>query len=210
MPQKQRSGKSSFSPTKTQTAQFDHSVLSETYVDLYGKVLAGKTPPSGPTAVIYGAGDESGCVKLPSPQYLTLPAPNGPADGCGWDPKEFVVWKRLPKNLATVHTESQVKPLHEALFSRTSHVVSIAEPTVDSVLHSWLPRSVSGQMIDDNLQLAEAWKQFGIAGFTVPVQQNLARLLNQAFFHSINEVKVRDLGPTLTVDQLKTNLHRSA
>jgi hypothetical protein len=42
------------------------------------------------------------------------------------------------------------------------------------------------------------------------VQQNLARLLNQAFFHSINEVKVRDLGPTLTVDQLKTNLHRSA
>jgi hypothetical protein len=32
-----------------------------------------------------------------------MPMPSGPADECGWDPNQYVVWKNLPKDLILVH-----------------------------------------------------------------------------------------------------------
>jgi hypothetical protein len=85
-----------------------------------------------------------------------------------------------------------------------------SEPTVDDVLHQWLTQSVPGQPIPDVDQLQVAWANFGSGGaFTVQVQQNLANLLNTAFSPS-PAVVVANLPGTLTVGQLKLNLHRSA
>jgi hypothetical protein len=82
--------------------------------------------------------------------------------------------------------------------------VAAAAPqlTTDDVLHQWLRLPVPNQ---DQLQVA--WANFGSGGgFTVQVQQNLAGLLNQAFFPGTNFVTPADLGATLTVGQLKLNL----
>src|SRR6267378_5443663 len=98
MPQTKRKGKvQKFLPTDKQSTEFDHTVAAESRVDLYGKVLTGN---SAATALVFGVRDGLRCMRLPSPRYLTLPAPDGPADGCGWDPDEYVVWKGLPKNHA--------------------------------------------------------------------------------------------------------------
>jgi hypothetical protein len=73
-----------------------------------------------------------------------------------------------------------------------------------------LTQSVPGQAIPDVDQLQDAWANFGSGGaFTVQVQQNLANLLNNAFFGSTVVVPI-NLPGTLTVGQLKLNLHRSA
>lgn len=92
----------------------------------------------------------------------------------------------------------------------TMKFAALPEPTVDDVLHQWLTQSVAGQPILDVDQLQVAWANFGSGGaFTVQVQQNLANLLNNAFFGS-NVVVPLNLPGTLTVGQLKLNLHRSA
>ena len=85
-----------------------------------------------------------------------------------------------------------------------------SEPTVDDVLHQWLTQSVPGQPIPNLDQLQVAWANFGSGGaFTVQIQQKLADLLNDAF--SLDpKLVTANLPGTLTVGQLKLNLHRSS
>ena len=86
----------------------------------------------------------------------------------------------------------------------------VAEPTVDDVLHQWLSQSTPGQPIPNVDQLQVAWASFGSGGaFTVQVQQKLADLLNNAFALDPPLVPA-NLPGTLTVGQLKLNLHRSS
>jgi hypothetical protein len=87
--------------------------------------------------------------------------------------------------------------------------VAAAAPqlTTDDVLHQWLSGNPVGLPVPNQDQLQVAWANFGSGGgFTVQVQQNLAGLLNQAFFPGTNFVTPADLGATLTVGQLKLNL----
>jgi hypothetical protein len=44
-----------------------------------------------------------------------MPTPDGPADGCSWDPTEYVVWKKLPNNWTTLHLKVSATSLHTAL-----------------------------------------------------------------------------------------------
>jgi hypothetical protein len=84
------------------------------------------------------------------------------------------------------------------------------EPTVDEVLHQWLTQSVAGQPIPNEDELDVAWKDYGSGGgYTLQIQQNLANLLNKAFFGS-NYILPTDLPAALTVGNLKLKLHRSA
>lgn len=52
-------------------------------------------------AQIVGYLDQGRCVRLSEPQVIAMPDPDDPADGCGWDPTEYVVWKNLPRNWTT-------------------------------------------------------------------------------------------------------------
>jgi hypothetical protein len=69
--------------------------------------------------LVFGVAIGGRCITLPSPEQVMLPAPDGPADGCGWDPTKYVVWKNLPKDWTTTHLQSQPKPLISALTAAT-------------------------------------------------------------------------------------------
>jgi hypothetical protein len=184
----------------------------EAGIDIFGKVIdpapISDLPEGHQLAEVYGFRDQGRCARLPIPQRLSLPKPDGPADGCGWDPSQFVVWKNLPKSFVTTRVQTKIAPLHEALLPAPTTMALGSEPTVDDVLHQWLTQSVPGQPIPNVDQLQVAWKDFGSGGaFTVQVQQNLANLLNNAFTLDPPLVPA-NLPATLTVGQLKQNLHR--
>jgi hypothetical protein len=211
---KKSSKASAFQPTQGHKTSFQTGFPDTGVIDAFGKVVD-PSPISGlaagqQLALVFGIRENGKCTQLPAPQHVALPAPDGPADGCGWDPTQFVVWKNLAKTLITTHVQARSVSLQDALKPATSAALLTPEPTVDDVLHQWLSQSVPGQPIPDVDQLQVAWATFGSGGaFTVQVQQNLANLLNDAFFGS-NVVVPANLPGTLTVGQLKLNLHRSA
>jgi hypothetical protein len=98
-------------------------------ISVYGKLLenaeiksdaSGLTHPSGADenlqlAQVVGYMEQGQCVRLTEPQLIVLPAPDGPADGCGWDPQQYVVWKNLPKNWTTLHLKASTKSLQDSL-----------------------------------------------------------------------------------------------
>ena len=106
-----------FKPTENHRTSFakiadDHLTLS-----LYGKVIddisvnpigVGLRHPEGDGALrvghVYGYSQSGECFRFTPPRIYMLPDPDGPADGCGWDPTEFVVWK-VPPDWLTVHFE---------------------------------------------------------------------------------------------------------
>jgi hypothetical protein len=104
-----------------------HQLLST--ISAYGKVITGVTMdpskagtvhPQGKDedlqlALVFGTSSQGKCVTLSPPQKVYMPAPDGPADGCGWDPAQYVVWKNLPLDWTTVHVQTQAKPLAMAL-----------------------------------------------------------------------------------------------
>lgn len=203
-----------FTPAKGHKVSFQARPLSEASIDIFGKVIdpapISDLPEGHQLALVYGFREQGRCARLPVPQQLSLPAPGARADGCGWDPSQFVVWKNLPKSLMTAHVQTKMAPLHEALLAAPATMALASEPTVDDVLHQWLSQSVPGQPIPDVDQLQVAWSTFGSGGgFTVQVQQNLANLLNNAFSPDPSVVPA-NLPGTLTVGQLKLNLHQSA
>jgi hypothetical protein len=101
----------------------------QSLISVYGKLLkngeiksnaSGLTHPSGgdenlQLAQVVGYMDRGQCVRLTEPQLIALPAPDGPADGCGWDPQQYVVWKNLPKNWVTLHLKASTKSLQDSL-----------------------------------------------------------------------------------------------
>ena len=101
----------------------------QSLISVFGKLLkngeiksdaSGLTHPSGADenlqlAQVVGYMEQGQCVRLTEPQLIALPAPDGPADGCGWDPKEYVVWKSLPKNWVTLHLQASTKSLQDSL-----------------------------------------------------------------------------------------------
>lgn len=209
-----RSKTKKFTLTQGHKVSFQAVPLSEASIDIFGKVIdpapISDLPEAHHLAQVYGFREQGLCVRLPLPQQLSLPMPDGRADGCGWDPSQFVVWRNLPKTFLTAHITAKMTTLHEALLAAPTTRALASEPTVDDVLHQWLNQSVAGQPIPNEDQLQVAWKDFGSGGaFTIQVQQNLANLLNTNFALA-PQVVPANLPATLTVDQLKQNLHRSA
>ena len=201
-----------FTLAKGHKASFQAGPLSEASIDIFGKVIdpppISGLPEGHQLAEVYGVREQERCARFPVPQHLSLPAPDGLADGCGWDPSQFVVWRNLPKSLMTTHVQTKTVPLHEALLAASTKMALASEPTVDDVLHQWLSQSIPGQAIPNADQLQVAWASFGSGGaFTVQVQQNLANLLNNAFAPD-PAIVAANLPGTLTVGQLKLNLNR--
>jgi hypothetical protein len=119
-----------------------HSTLS-----VFGKLLknaeiepgtSGITHPGGSDenlqlAQVVGYLEQGRCVRLPEPQLIALPAPDGPANACGWDPQQYLVWKSLPKNWVTLHLKATTTNIHAALTlaSRTEALGTPTKPCLD-------------------------------------------------------------------------------
>jgi hypothetical protein len=111
-------------------------------INVYGKLLRNTTFPSQPNgvthptdpkgtiqmALLVGYSEQGRCVSLGKPQLTAMPAPTGPADGCGWDPSEYVVWKDQSKQWVTLHLSASAKSLYSVLAS------SSPQPAEDKII----------------------------------------------------------------------------
>jgi hypothetical protein len=212
-PSKKQTNKSNFQLADGHKISFQSGIAAQGSIDAFGKVVDPPVPglaAGQQMALVYGIRENGTCIRLPSPQHIALPAPNGAADEYGWNPKEFVVWKKLSRSMPTTHLQVRNLSLDEVLKPALAVAPTSPQPTVDDVLHQWLSRSSAGQPIPNEDQLQVAWRDYGSGGaYTLQIQQNLANRLNHAFFGS-NYILPTDLPATLTVGQLKLKLHRTA
>lgn len=213
MATKQRTKDGNFTPGDSHKTAFRMVPETEDYVDAFGKIVdpapVADLPDGQHLAVIFGFRHRGSCTRLQTPQHVTLRSPDGPADGCGFDPSQFLVWKNLGRNQITAHLTTRMVPLHQALMSATDPAASDAIPTLDDVLHIWLPNA-QGQEIPSEDQLATAWAQFGSGGpYKDPIAQRLAGLINK-FFFSPPTIAASDLPGDMKVSDLRDALHLSA
>jgi hypothetical protein len=158
----------------------------------YGKIItgvaltpaeAGTIHPQGSSedlqlALIYGIQDQGKCIRLPQPQMVYMPSPDGLADGCGWDPSEFVVWKNLAKDWNTVHVQTQSKSLFMAL----KPADDVPSPLLQDVLkNDWLKLTNPPNIGSDD-QLGFLWEHYGTGGeYDSNCQMVLAAILLKAY-----------------------------
>jgi hypothetical protein len=204
--------------TKKHYVAFDAHIAPQSTLTAYGKLIeSGESTPSAlgvshplglsaalHKSLIFGVQIDGQCIKLPNPEEVALPEPDGPADGCGWDPTQYVVWKNLPRNWTTIHFQSQPKPLISALSLRTARLTqrSMAADVTDfgaqvkSIVKAWanMTTEPAGSAVLQNL-----WASSGMGGTFVLAAVNLAQTLNsQLGSHILGS----DISATMTVDQL--------
>jgi len=172
---------------------------ASTTITVYGKLVkdiafspseVGTVHPRGKNedlrlAVIYGIQDQGQCFTLPQPEKVYLPSPDGPADGCGWNPAQFVVWKNLPKDWETVHVQSQTKTLAAALRPRAMALQlqdAGPSPYLEDVLKDdWLKSSQPAHIKPAD-QLSALWVKYGTGGdYDSTIQNTLAAVLLNAY-----------------------------
>jgi len=116
-----------FKPTESHRTSLARIADDHLTVSLYGKVIddisvnaggVGLRHPEDGGALraghIYGYAQNGQCYRFTPPRIYMLPDPNGPADGCGWDPDQFVVWK-VSLDWLTVHFEVKSGAVGETL-----------------------------------------------------------------------------------------------
>ena len=161
---------------------------------VYGKLIAdvtvtlsdaGTVHPQGKNenlqlALVFGILDNGQCITLPQPQKVYLPAPDSPADGCGWDPSQYVVWKNLPRDWNTLHVQTKVKPLAIALKPMMS-VALTPQPFLEDVLNDqWLKTSTHVN-INPGDTLGGLWGQYGAGDYNSGVVQRLIQAIQTAY-----------------------------
>jgi hypothetical protein len=115
--------------TEKHFKSFSEGVGTQSTLSVYGSIVKhavvqpgtrGVLHPSGvdeplQMAQVVGYSELGRCIQLDEPQLIAMPTPDGPADGCGWDATEYVVWKKLPTNWTTLHLKVSATSLHTAL-----------------------------------------------------------------------------------------------
>jgi hypothetical protein len=115
--------------TEKHFKSFSEVVGAQSSLSVYGSIIKNAVVQPGTRGILHPSGvDESlqlaqvvgyaelgRCIQLGEPQLIAMPTPDGPADGCGWDPVEYVVWKNLPNNWTTLHLKVSATGLHTAL-----------------------------------------------------------------------------------------------
>jgi hypothetical protein len=154
-------------------------------------------------SLVFGVQIDNQCIKLPNPEEVALPEPDGPADGCGWDPAQFVVWKNLPRSWTTIHFQSQPKPLISALSgtARLTQRSMVADVTdfgaqVKSIVENWANMTTEPAA---SAVLQNLWLSSGVGGTFALATANLAQTLNSQLG---SHIRSSDISATMTVDQL--------
>jgi len=205
--------------TKDHYVPFDAHIASQSTLTAYGKLIGGgESTPSAlgvshphrvgealNKSLVFGVQIDNQCVKLPSPQEVALPEPDGPADGCGWDPAQYAVWKNLPRNWTTIHFQSQPKLLTTALFRGTERpaqqslgggVTTDFGAQVKSIVENWANMATEPP---GSAVLQSLWASSGIGGTFALAAMNLAQTLNSKLS---SHILGSDISATTTVDQL--------
>jgi hypothetical protein len=171
------------------------ALTAQTTLTAYGKIIRNsETPPatagishprglseSLQASLVFGVAIGGRCETLPTPVQVWLPSPDGPADGCGWDPAEYVVWKNLPRDWVTMHLQAQPRTLGNALFADSvpRSLVGIGvRDRVLAIVRTWAKMSSDPNGSD---QLQVLWANSHPAGFFADGAQCLAQKLNDAF-----------------------------
>jgi hypothetical protein len=127
---------------------------------VYGKLITNAEVQPGTSGILHPAGtndplqlaqvvgysDQGRCIRLDEPQIIALPAPGGPADGCGWDPTQYVVWKNLAKNWTTLQMQFHATALHGVLKSAGTGGAGVADgqlraDQIETILRDCIPRA---------------------------------------------------------------------
>lgn len=211
MPNNPRTGGSTSFLTEDHQLSLGEAHQVGATITAYGKVIkdftlspseASTTHPQGldadlQLALVYGIQDQGRCIRLSQPKKVYLPAPDGPADGCDWDPTQFVAWKKLPRDWATLQVQTQRKPLALAFQSRDASQI----PALEDVLkQDWL-KSTQPTHINSVDQLGALWVKFGPGGdFDINAQNKLASVIQDAFGVNLSPTS---LTATMTFSQLR-------
>ena len=152
-----------------------HSTIS-----VYGKIVRNTPIAAGTSGILHplgndeelqlahvvGYSDKGRCFRLSEPQLLALPAPDGPADACGWDPNKYVVWNSLPRNWTTLHLQARTRSLHSALTASSFTDTVPTKPCLQLPAAIQLVRSCSNA--DPDLPLSTPLNQI----FPSPTRRN--------------------------------------
>jgi hypothetical protein len=98
---------------------------------VYGKIIRNADVQPGASEIVHPSGadeplqlaqvvgylDQGQCIRLAKPCVIAMPKADGPADGCDWNPEQYVVWRNLPKNWVTLHVQFRTANLHGVLSS---------------------------------------------------------------------------------------------
>lgn len=150
--------KAPFTAGSRHKVTFPTIVENQLSVSLFGKLVkespidtrgSGLEHPSGSSeplelGQVFGYLQNHQCVRLPRPMLVALPKPVGPADGCGWDPNEYLVW-RVPADWLALHVSTRTAPIAHLLASADAdqltagQCLTITSACVRAVTHSTLP-----------------------------------------------------------------------
>jgi hypothetical protein len=167
-----------------------------------------KTPGGGMVVgQVFGFVDRGQCQKVAPPVIVSLPEPDGPADGCGWDPGEYVVWKNLPRNWVTLHlhveprTLSDVlsKPLAFGIRARAVPTIPGVQDRVVEIVKSWAKMQTNPQGTDP---LQALWAASHPSGPFSDAAQDLATQINNAFGTHLLGSDINPPGSIKTVNDL--------
>lgn len=161
--------------TEKHFKSFSEGVGTQSTLNVYGSIIKnavvrpgtrGVLHPSGvdeslQLAQVVGYSEQGRCIQLDEPQLIAMPAPDGPADGCGWDPTEYVVWKKLPNNWTTLHLKVSATSLHAAL---NLGVVAtddgqLRADQIQTILRDCIPRAGGNR---NPIDLSETLQYYGL------------------------------------------------
>lgn len=189
-----------FAPTKGHqiTIGEAHQIVSSSTFTVYGRLIndvtispaqTGLVHPQGTEedlqlALIFGVEENGICSRVNPQQKVYLPAPDGPADGCGWDPKQYVMWTKIPKNWITIHVQSQPKTLSMALAPMAAADQGPRFLT-DVMCLDWIKLSAS-VFIDPSWTLEAVWVKLHQSDYTYNVQVSLSNVIQNAYGKTID------------------------
>ena len=203
-PKKASSASKRFVPTDDHqiTIGEAHQIISGSTFTVYGRLIdditispaqTGLVHPQGTgedlqLALIFGIQEDSNCSAVNPPQTVYMPAPDGPADGCGWDPKQYVMWRNLPKHWITIHVVRQLKTLSMALAPMAA---AYQEPRflADEMCLDWMKLSAS-VFIDPSWTLKAVWVKLHQSDFTFNEQVSLSNVIRKAYGKSFDPNKL--------------------
>jgi hypothetical protein len=129
---------------KHQISLADH-IQDQATMLLFGKLVVDLQPaPNGDRfAQIVGIMRDHVCQRLPKPILLALPKPDGPADQCGWNPQEYLMWRVSSHYMSTaMHVQSlplnqlfALQAIAGARMSRTQSLTVVSK-SIRAVTHS--------------------------------------------------------------------------
>ena len=214
-----------FMPGDNHRTSLSKIVDEHLVVSLYGKTVEnlsmeptglGMQHPSGSGSLhaghVYGfQSQEKGCVRFSPPRLYMLPEPVGPADGCGWDPAEFVVWK-VPLGWSTVHFQVRSGAISESLTAgapgqlRLSAGQSLAIASDCIFAETGNPQTIDRSRTLQSYTVVDPEQLSGIRARIV----NSSDLGVQRFGFQIDANDLKDMSSSWTLGQLSDRIQDGA